>query len=188
MYDELLRIIGMEGKAEKAYKFAKKAHEGQLRKYTGTPYFEHPIRVAGRVAMHPLATEDMICAAYNHDVCEDCGISFLELEVKFGEEVAELVKWLTNPSKGSKLNREARKAMDREHLEKAPKTAKIIKLIDRIDNLNEMSLAEPGFIWKYCKESRLLAEVLKDADLELYNELIQAIENLENSVECQTTI
>ncbi len=172
----------METKIEKAYKFAKKAHEGQLRKYTGRPYFEHPIRVASRVMMHPLATEAMICAAYGHDLIEDTNVSINELVSEFGREVADLVYGLTNPSKGSSLPRAERKKWDREHISQQSQQVKIIKLIDRIDNLNEMSLAESGFIWKYCKESRLLAEVLKDADLELYNELIQTIENLEKSI------
>lgn len=163
-------------------RFATIAHSEQIRKYTGTPYIYHPIRVACKYAMRDDATEAGFCACIGHDLLEDTDISMNELVTEFGREVSDLVYGLTNPSKGSPLSREERKKWDRDHISQQSRQVKIIKLIDRIDNLNEMSLAESGFIWKYCRESRLLAEVLKDADLELYNELIQTIENLEKSV------
>jgi len=171
----------METKIIKMIRFATIAHSGQIRKYTGTPYIYHPIRVACKYAMRDDATEAGFCACIGHDLIEDTNISVNTLVSEFGREVADLVYGLTNPSKGSTLSRAERKKWDREHLAEQCQLVKVIKLIDRIDNLNEMSLAESGFIWKYCKESRLLAEVLKDADLELYNELMSAIERLELS-------
>jgi hypothetical protein len=56
--------------------------------------------------------------------------------------------------------------------------AKIIKLLDRIDNLQEMAGAPGGFRRKYCDESRLLAEVIGDADPELKAELLDCVESL----------
>jgi len=35
-----------------AYAFAKSAHEGQVRKYTGEPYINHPVEVAKIVARY----------------------------------------------------------------------------------------------------------------------------------------
>ena len=57
--------------------------------------------------------------------------------------------------------------------------AKIIKLLDRIDNLQEMVEAPGNFRRKYCDESRLLADVIGDADPELKAELLEGIERLE---------
>jgi len=56
---------------------------------------------------------------------------------------------------------------------------KIIKLLDRIDNLQEMAGAPGSFMRKYCEESRLLVEVIGDADPELKAELLDCIERLE---------
>lgn len=160
-----------------AIRFAEKAHRGQFRKYSGRPYIEHPIRVMYKMMLHPDCTEEMIIAAVQHDTVEDCDVRFSDIKERFGEEVSRLVEGLTNPSKGSKLSRVERKAWDREHLKAQPKSVKIIKLIDRIDNLGEMDLKD-GFIWKYLNESEELAEVLKDGDENLYNQLVELIKEL----------
>lgn len=166
----------------KAARIAEKLHKGQFRKYTNRPYIEHPCRVATRLMLHPLATEASVAAAFDHDLIEDCNISIEDLYKLLnhseGQLVCNYVQWLTNPSKGSKLSRSERKLMDREHLRNAPYIVQIIKMIDRIDNLNEMSQADPSFIIKYCEESRLLAEVIGDADNELYLELCDTIDDL----------
>lgn len=155
----------------KAARFAANAHRDQKRKYTDLPYITHPCRVAGRVAIHPLANEAAVCAAYLHDVVEDCGVTLTQLKVEFGEEVAGLVAWLTNPSKGSKAPRAERKALDREHIAKAPQIAKVIKLIDRIDNMSEMDGGDEDFVCLYRKETTALLNEIGDADFELGDEL-----------------
>lgn len=168
----------------KAAAFARKSHEGQVRNYSGTPYILHPARVAGRVAIHPLATEFLVVAAFLHDVVEDTPITLEEIKEQFGIEVAQLVGELTNPSKGMEFrygtSREERKRIDREHLTTVSNEAKIIKLIDRIDNLMELKGAPNNFVTKYCQESTLLAEVIGDADPELKAELLSVIERLKN--------
>lgn len=169
-----------------AAKLAHELHKGQIRKYTNRPYIEHPIRVAGRLATMSCADEISVAAAFLHDVIEDCDVTkerLIDLLSGVGSTsspccIASYVQMLTNPSKGSSLNRAARKEMDREHLRNAPKMIKIIKLIDRIDNLNEMSNADIGFIRKYCEESKLLADAIGDADSSLYHELCDRIEYL----------
>ncbi len=163
----------------KAAAFARQAHDGQRRKYNDRPYIAHPARVAGRVAAHPLATETMVAAALLHDVVEDTPHTLEEVSAEFGPEVARLVAELTNPSKGSKAPRCERKQLDRDHLAQVTLEAWIIKLLDRIDNLQEMVDAPGNFRRKYCEESRLLADVISDADPELKAELLDSIERLE---------
>jgi (p)ppGpp synthase/HD superfamily hydrolase len=166
-----------------AARFARLAHQTQKRKYTGEPFITHPTRVAMRVLLHEAACENMVVAAFLHDVVEDTHFTFDHLMSRFGKDVVRICKELTNPSKGSKLGRAERKAMDREHLATISLEAKIIKLYDRIDNVNDMDGADDDFKKLYCEESRLLAEVLRDVSETLYGELIEAIERLEGTIE-----
>jgi GTP pyrophosphokinase len=78
---------------EEAYKFALKAHKGQLRK-SGEPYLEHPLQVALTLAELQLDAGSL-AAALLHDVTEDCGIPISQIEDKFGAEVAKLVDGTT---------------------------------------------------------------------------------------------
>jgi len=58
---------------ESAYNFAKKAHEGQLRK-SGRPYLEHPLQTALTLAELQLDA-NTIAAALLHDGPENCVLS-----------------------------------------------------------------------------------------------------------------
>lgn len=76
-----------------ALDYAINAHDGQKR-VSGEEFVEHPIATALRLADMKLDTTT-IEAALLHDVMEDCGISFGELETEFGTEVAKLVDGVT---------------------------------------------------------------------------------------------
>ena len=76
-----------------ALNYASNAHQGQLRE-SGEPFIEHPISIALRLADMRLDTTT-IQAALLHDVIEDCGISFKQLETDFGNDVAKLVDGVT---------------------------------------------------------------------------------------------
>lgn len=144
----------------RAAALAVRAHEGQKRKYNGRPYVTHPARVAGRVGLLPEATEEMVAAAYLHDVLEDTLVTKHEIELETNVQVGYYVDWMTNKSKGLNLPRAERKAMDRKRLREAPFEIKQIKLIDRIDNLSEMTRAKDDFKKLYAEESILLAEAI----------------------------
>jgi len=144
----------------KAAALAVRAHEGQKRKYSGFPYITHPARVAGRVGILPGATEEMVAAAYLHDVLEDTTVTRAEIEEATNAQVGFYVDCMTNRSKGSGLPRDQRKAMDRKHLSEVPDEVKLIKAIDRIDNLLEMDYAPSDFCKLYAEESLRLADVL----------------------------
>ena len=77
----------------KAYRFASERHEGQTR-VSGGPYIEHPLQSALFLADLRLDVTT-ISAALLHDVMEDCGVAFKELEESFGEDVAKLVDGVT---------------------------------------------------------------------------------------------
>ena len=78
---------------EDALNYASNAHQGQVRE-SGEPFIEHPIATALRLADMRLDTTT-IQAALLHDVMEDCGISFQQIESAFGNDVAKLVDGVT---------------------------------------------------------------------------------------------
>jgi len=150
------------------------AHQGQNRKYDGRPYIVHPARVAARVTLlnGPLLLdqhEDMIIAAWLHDVVEDTRFTLKDIKSNFGDRVTRWVDQLTSESKKTNLeqmgvDRNKRKRVDREALERADTEAKIIKILDRTDNLRDMVGApQDGFKRLYHAESVELFESLRGA-------------------------
>lgn len=82
-------------KIMRAFEFARELHQGQFRK-SGEEYICHPIAVAEIVASLDLDT-DSICAAFLHDVLEDCPekVDLPTIRRAFGDDVAELVDGLS---------------------------------------------------------------------------------------------
>ena len=161
----------------KALTFATAAHAavGQLRKYTNEPYIVHPIEVAGIVAEVPGATDEMIAAAYLHDVVEDTGVTIELIKKEFGDEVAELVGWLTDVSRPDHGNRAQRKAVDRAHTAGASAAAQTIKLADLISNTRSIVEHDEKFAKTYLAEKRLLLEVLTKGDKDLWRKCHEQI-------------
>ena len=153
---------------ERARVFATAAHAAvkQVRKYTFEPYIVHPTEVAGIVATVP-HTNEMLAAAYLHDTVEDTGVSIVDIQVEFGNEVASLVSWLTDVSKPEQGNRAVRKAIDREHTAMAPAAAQTVKLADLIANSRSILAHDPAFARVYLEEKRMLLEVLTRGDATL---------------------
>src|SRR5579871_3242090 len=82
---------------KKAYEFAKRAHEGQMRK-SGEPFIIHPFAVA-RIISELKLDPATISAALLHDVVEDCEVTLDEIRNEFGDEIATLVDGVTKLSK-----------------------------------------------------------------------------------------
>lgn len=160
-----------------AARFAALAH-GRIqhrRKYTGEPYIVHPAQVA-RIVKEVEHDEAMVCAAWLHDTREDCGVSHEELLVRFGEDVAMLVDWLTDASKPSDGNRAVRKAIDRDRLASAPGRAQTIKLADLIDNTSSIVTFGRGFAPIYLNEASLLLDAMTHGNPVLMQRARQVIE------------
>lgn len=83
------------GELVDAYRFARKRHNGQVRR-NGDPYITHPLEVAYQVAKRGYG-KTVIITALLHDVIEDCGISFSEIQSLFGPQVARNLSLLTKP-------------------------------------------------------------------------------------------
>ncbi len=139
---------------------------GQLRKYTKEPYFNHCQEVASLVAQVDGCTEEMVCAAYLHDVVEDTAISIEQIETYFGPIVKYYV-WCLTDSDLTFGNRELRKAADRKRLAAAPYEVQTIKYADLISNTSSIVERDPKFAVLYLKEKQLLLEVMTQGDSKL---------------------
>lgn len=142
----------------KALWFADKMHTGQKRKYTNEDYIIHPVFVANLVAKYLISIEeyeeDMICAALLHDVVEDCGVSLDDIRSLFGDNVTNLVHWLTSPSKWFYGSRAIKKHIDSHFFMIAPVEAVIIKLCDIIDNTKSIEFFDSAFATRYYAEKK----------------------------------
>jgi len=78
---------------EKAYSFAKKAHEGQKR-MSGEPYFNHVFETAKILAQLGMDTQTIV-AGLLHDVLEDTKVTEAEIEKEFDEDIVFLIKGVT---------------------------------------------------------------------------------------------
>ena len=130
---------------KKAYEFAEKAHEGQMRK-SGEPYFVHPLTVAGILAKLMLDAPT-IAAGLLHDTVEDCEGVTTELIVKeFGQEVALLVDGVTKLERldfTSKVEQQAESI--RKMILAMSKDIRVvlIKLADRTHNMRTLKSQPP---------------------------------------------
>ncbi|AVO50113.1 guanosine-3',5'-bis(diphosphate) 3'-pyrophosphohydrolase [Melaminivora suipulveris] len=123
-----------------AFRFADKAHLGQLRS-SGDPYITHPIAVAALCASWKLDAQALM-AALLHDAMEDCGITKADLALHFGEPVAELVDGLTKLDKLQFDTREENQAESfRKMLLAMARDVRVIliKLADRTHNMRTLS-------------------------------------------------
>ena len=140
---------------EKAYNFAKKAHEGQLRK-SGEPYFLHVASTARNLADLGM-NATVISAGLLHDVVEDANVTPEELKKEFGDDIEELVEGVT------KLGTVKYKGIERnvENLRKffisVAKDLRVlvIKLADRLHNIETLEHVRPD------KQKRIALETLE---------------------------
>ncbi len=160
----------------KAFATERHAAIGQVRKYTGEPYINHPSSVV-ELVKSVWHTDAMLAAAWLHDTVEDTETTIDEIEREFGIRVASYVDMLTDVSVPADGNRAVRKAIDREHTAKAHPDAKTIKLADLIDNSRSIVERDPEFAKVYLEEKRLLLEVLKDGDQTLWNIANEIVKN-----------
>lgn len=152
----------------RAMEFAAKAHAGQVRKYTGEPYIQHPMAVAILVAS-ATSNESAIAAALLHDVVEDCDVSLDDVRTIFGEQVSSFVYWVTDPAQRESETRAKWKTRCLDFIKQAPKEAKLIKLADIIDNTKSIAERDPEFAKIYMREKVNLMRHLNGVNKGLFD-------------------
>jgi (p)ppGpp synthase/HD superfamily hydrolase len=148
--------------------YAIKAHKDQ--RYGEYPYSYHLNMVVNNlVTLWPDVSQDVIVAAWLHDVVEDCSKPIDEIEALFGPYVAVLVGLVTDCDGANRKER---------HEKTYPRIAGNldackIKLADRLANSQFASQNNPGMLKMYKKEYPYFKQVL------FKEELAQAFEALE---------
>ena len=172
-------MIDMET-IERAAAFAAGAHYGvgQVRKYTGEPYINHPAAVANLVMETEGCTTEMAAAALLHDTVEDTEVPIGLIEEIFGETVAEYVGYLTETSKEEfpDMNRKARKERDAARLAAAPPEVQTIKYADFIDNTSSIVERDPEFAKVYLAEKAMMLKVIDSGDPDLRDRALNIVE------------
>ncbi|MBI4199218.1 MAG: bifunctional (p)ppGpp synthetase/guanosine-3',5'-bis(diphosphate) 3'-pyrophosphohydrolase [Chloroflexi bacterium] len=141
---------------ERAYEFAARAHQDQLR-LSGEPYIQHPLETALYLAdLHLDAST--VAAALLHDVMEDTGVTYQQLEEEFGPEIASLVDGVTKLRRLDRLSADGAEAAPRSQEEAQEQAATLrkmlvamaqdlrvvlIKLADRLHNMRTLQAQPP---------------------------------------------
>lgn len=153
---------------------------GQRNKYTGEPYYHHPLAVAGIVATIPGATQAMVAAALLHDTVEDTRDNPPETRVtlemisqRFSQEVSELVYWLSDIEQGSRAQRDAASI---KRLSLAPAEAQSIKCADIFHNCDSIVLMDPRYAPKYLSEKVKVLEALLRAERGIWQLAYRTVE------------
>lgn len=139
---------------QKAYDFAHKAHDGQLRK-SEDPYIIHPTEVAMILAELD-ADVQTIAAALLHDVLEDCEVTSKEMEKIFGQDIVTIVEGVTKLGKFSFSSKEERQAENFRKLIVAIAEdfrVVLVKMADRLHNMRTLDHMNPKKQVEIAKET-----------------------------------
>lgn len=160
--------------------FATQKHKDQRRKDKAkTPYINHPIHVASLLTEAGVTNPVTIVSALLHDTIEDTKTSFEEIEVRFGPEVASVVKEVTDDKSLPKVER---KQLQIEHAKVASVSAKLVKIADKYSNLHDILENPPSFwskeecdgyiIWCYvvCQHLKGLNAIMDQKIEELFRQ------------------
>lgn len=127
----------------RAARFAAWKHRDQRRKGRGRlPYINHPLDLAHVLWFEGNVTDPTIlAAALLHDTIEDTQTSLKELQGEFGDEIADIVREVTDEST---LDWRSRKKLQISRARSASQAAKLVKLADKICNLRSLVASPPN--------------------------------------------
>jgi (p)ppGpp synthase/HD superfamily hydrolase len=121
--------------ARSALTFAVRCHAGQRRDSDGASFIEHPLEVA-RLLRDAGCSEVVVAAGLLHDVLEDTRVSSGELNARFGPDVTNLVRAVTDHA--STQSYRQRKQVLREQVRDAGGDAALLFAADKIAKVREL--------------------------------------------------
>jgi len=159
LFDYLLESIHAHPLVRQAREIGEKQHEGQTRK-DGTPYFNHPARVAAYVYKNKKSKElpSLMAAAYLHDTIEDTDYTIDEIKELFGELTASIVSELTTNK--TEMNKVGKTQYLIQKMLGMSNYSLYLKLCDRLDNVSDLHTSDEKFRTKYAKETNSIIDAL----------------------------
>jgi (p)ppGpp synthase/HD superfamily hydrolase len=121
---------------QRAFRYAAKMHDGQVRKATAVPYLSHLMAVASLV-LEAGGDEEMAIAALLHDVVEDCGgmPRLREIRKMFGARVARIVEGCTDSFVEPKPEWSERKRGYLDEVKHADAETRLVSASDKLHNV-----------------------------------------------------
>ena len=180
---------------EKLLEFVKEQHGEQKRKYTGEPYWTHPVEVATllqkylgdefyykEIALCHDLLEDTKCSGlnlidrllfigYNHTEAEIITSGVLDLTDRFTKE--DYPSW----------NRSNRKSAEADRLFRICSRAKTIKCADLIHNTSSIVEHDPNFAKIYLKEKEQMVGSLQGAHIGIYIDVCYSLRRAQLQLE-----
>jgi hypothetical protein len=121
--------------ARSALALAVRAHAGERRVSDGARFIEHPLEVQ-RLLRAASCSDSVAIAGLLHDVVERTPVSAAELTARFGPEIAELVRAVSDDL--SVLAYRQRKQMLREQVRNAGRDVALLFCADKISKVREL--------------------------------------------------
>lgn len=163
----------MDNNIKKATNMAVKAHKGQL--YGNTDYFLTHITEVFKIAKSYNFESDILVSCILHDIIEDTSIKYKDIEIVFGQTIAEIVYNVTD-----ELGRDRNESKLKTYVKirSCPKST-AVKLCDRLSNVR-YSIDNNDFksLNRYRNEHTAFRQMLyNDLNLDLKNIWIE-LDNL----------
>jgi len=126
----------------RALDFAARKHVHQRRKgELAEPYINHLAEVARLLAAATRGRDAIVTVAgILHDTLEDTATTYDELAAEFGNEIAALVREVSDDTTKTRAERKRLQIL---HAAKSSKRTKMIKLADKASNLNSIINSPP---------------------------------------------
>ena len=156
---------------KKALRFMYKAHDGQVRKFSGEPYVVHPRSVANTI-WKLTKDESLAIAGAFHDVIEDTKFTYEDIASEFGTYIADLVKELTSDPELIKKFGKTDYLVNK--MNRMTDDALLIKLADRLSNVSDFGSDGKKFRDKYGPATREIISRIKVRN-ELHKKLLKQI-------------
>ena len=168
-------------------------HGDQSRKGdAAVPYMGHLLGVTS-IVIDAGGTEDQVIAALLHDAPEDQGgeVTLEEIRVKFGDNVAGIVKDLSDTFEDPKPPWKKRKEDYLDHLQTVSDSTLLVSLADKLHNVQSITLdreqvgekvwdrftgKREGSLWYYRALGEIYGELMADSPLlQRYLEIVDEL-------------